>query len=255
MAAPLAEDPDHYVRSEVIRVAGGQDAPWKHHIVEGAQNAPIPRSPPRLSMFLSAMAKPALPNPNKPGPGYEREFERYLIRAALERHPQEFAAFLDSPAAQKITEDNLMLAVLALPPAEAAMRLGVSVEKNPRPLADEELAIMLQNPSAPGIWRAMEKMSATTRYGEQLAKAAARLRTRLNPEQVEPLLRPAVKTLIEAGNPEEVNEGLRLAGAFKTRELEPQVSALSPSRKSALKPNSLLCAPCANFNPAQPIFS
>jgi putative heme-binding domain-containing protein len=226
LVAPLAEDPNHYVRSEVIRVAGGQDSPWKHHIISGAEKRPDrPLSGAAMELLVS-MAKPALGDPSKPGPGYEREFERYLIRGALERHPKELAAFLDSSAGDKVPGDNRLFASLALPPAEAARRLGIAIEKAPRPVSDEELATMLQNPSSPEVRMAIDKMSLETPNAKALAKGAARLRTRLNAAEVEPLLRSSTKLLLASASEDDLNDALKLASGFKVRAVEPEVSGL-----------------------------
>jgi putative heme-binding domain-containing protein len=226
LVAPLAEDQNHYVRSEVIRVAGGQDAPWKHLIISGAEKRPDPPLSGRALELLVAMAKPPLPNPTKAGPGYDREFERSLIRAALERHPEELARFLDSPAAEKLPGENMQFASLALPPSDAARRLAKAFHQTPRIPSDEELAILLQNPALPGVSDAVVDLCGREAFANAIAKASTRIRTRLNSDQVEPLLRPAAAILLNAKNGEDLAEGLKLASGYKMCALEPQVTKI-----------------------------
>ena len=224
LVVPLAEDPDHYVRSEVIRVAGRQDSPWKHHIISGAEK----RSDRELSStainLLVRMAKPALANANRPGAGYEREFERYLIRAALERHPGELAAFLDSPAGEAQPLEHRLFSALALPPAEGATRIAAVLPRLVRVPTDEEFASLLQNVSAPGVSAALNRWAVEN--AAILAGAALRLSTRLDREAVNPVLETAARTLLRSGGT--IDEALHLTSVFKLRQLEPEVvSALT----------------------------
>ena len=66
------------------------------------------------------MAGPTAPSTHKPqktikvGGAYEREFQRYLVRMILERHPDAVAKFLDSKDAKSLPVENRLLATLAL---------------------------------------------------------------------------------------------------------------------------------------------
>src|SRR5947207_2604071 len=62
--------------------------------------------------------------PIKVRQAYDREFERYLVRAALEKHPQQLAAFLESGAAKSLPLENRLLAALALDPKVSASHVA-----------------------------------------------------------------------------------------------------------------------------------
>jgi putative membrane-bound dehydrogenase-like protein len=147
IARRVADDPDHFVRAEVIRVAAQQDAPWKHHIISGAEKRPDPRLNDDAVALLLRFAQPALPNANKPGPGYEREFERYLVRAALERHIPEVQAFLASDAANTLPAEKRRLACAVLPAAEAARALARIHRASGFAPSDEEWLVLQRHRS------------------------------------------------------------------------------------------------------------
>ncbi|HRQ51118.1 MAG TPA: HEAT repeat domain-containing protein, partial [Agriterribacter sp.] len=82
--------------------------------------------------ILVRASKPALEG-NAMGGAYERSFERFLARKALEQYPNELQAYLNSPAAEKMSGDHLLWAIQALPAGqkEAAFlklwpQLGIS---------------------------------------------------------------------------------------------------------------------------------
>src|SRR3546814_20104329 len=52
------------------------------------------------------------------GGAYERNFERYLARKALENYPKELLAFIRSPRAAQYDSSNLIWASQALPKEE-----------------------------------------------------------------------------------------------------------------------------------------
>ena len=67
--------------------------------------------------LLVKAAKPAAPD-NTLGGNYERNFERFLSRMALERYPSELMAFLRTPASNELPAENIMWALQALPEKE-----------------------------------------------------------------------------------------------------------------------------------------
>ena len=92
----LIEDSNPLIRSQVIRTLSEID-----HAV-----------PETIEILLKA-CKPELKQ-NQMGGSYERRFERFLARMALEKYPSELYSFLTSPAAEKIPVINKIWAVQAL---------------------------------------------------------------------------------------------------------------------------------------------
>lgn len=98
--APLLEDKNVMVRSQVIRTLGER---------RQADNGSI-------DLLVSA-CKPEIKGDQMGGP-YERKFERYLARKALEQYQSQLEAYLTSPAAKQQPITNLLWAIQALPSAK-----------------------------------------------------------------------------------------------------------------------------------------
>jgi putative membrane-bound dehydrogenase-like protein len=77
---------------------------------------------------------------------YERDFQRYLARAALEQHPALLAAFLDTPAAAGLPAEGLLFAALALPEQEGLRRFIKAFPAADRGPTDEEVVLLLKAP-------------------------------------------------------------------------------------------------------------
>src|SRR5665811_1167749 len=75
------------------------------------------QSNPESIQILVQASKPELEG-NKMGGAYERKFERYLARRALENYPAGLSNFLNSPAASEAPVSNRLWALLALPEPE-----------------------------------------------------------------------------------------------------------------------------------------
>jgi putative membrane-bound dehydrogenase-like protein len=67
--------------------------------------------------LLVRFCNPEIPG-NKMGGPYERKFERFLARKAIEQYLVEFQRYLNSPAADRVPAENLLWAVQALPVSE-----------------------------------------------------------------------------------------------------------------------------------------
>jgi putative membrane-bound dehydrogenase-like protein len=92
----LIEDQNPMVRSQVIRTLSE---------MKGTDSGTIG--------ILIQASKPELPG-NEMGGSYERKFERFLARKALEQYPDDLQAYLNSPAADQIPIENLLWAIQAL---------------------------------------------------------------------------------------------------------------------------------------------
>ncbi|MFD2202896.1 PVC-type heme-binding CxxCH protein [Shivajiella indica] len=92
----LIEDSNSLIRSQVIRTL-----------------SEIGSAVPQTIEILLLACKPELEG-NQMGGSYERRFERYLARKALESYPSELYSFLNSPAASNIPTSNKIWAIQAL---------------------------------------------------------------------------------------------------------------------------------------------
>ncbi|MEX2566200.1 MAG: c-type cytochrome, partial [Cyclobacteriaceae bacterium] len=92
----LIEDQNAMVRSQVTRTLSEMNGAY----------------PGAIEILLQA-AKPELPG-NEMGGSYERRFERFLARKALEQYREELQRFLNSPASDAIPVENLLWGIQAL---------------------------------------------------------------------------------------------------------------------------------------------
>ena len=163
---------------------------------------------------LLAFAKPSLSGPTiqssrgtKQIPvreAYDREFERFLVRMFLERHPDVVAKFLDSEAAAKLPLEARVLASLALEPKASASRVAKLLPKLDRAPNDEELLRLAQFPAEPGVGEALQALLTHEKSRAAVAEKLVAQRTKLDAKQIAPLLVETAKQMLaesDAGTP------------------------------------------------------
>ncbi len=164
-------------------------------------------STPALSQLL-AYAKPSLTN----GPSiqssrgakqipvreaYDREFERFLVRMFLERHPEIVAKFLDSEAAAKLPVEARVLASLALEPKASASRVAKLLPQLDRAPNDEELLRLAQFPAEAGVGEALQALLTQEKSRAAVVENLLSQRTKLDAKQVAPLLIDTAKHMLQ----------------------------------------------------------
>jgi putative membrane-bound dehydrogenase-like protein len=223
----VSNDPDPEVRAEVIRTAG-----------------PLIANEPRALALCLQMGRAPLAEPTaksthsgktiKVGEAYDREFERYLIRLFLEKHPNAVAEFLDSPAGQSLTLENRMLATLALEPKTSASRVAKLLPYMPRRPTEEELLRLAQFPDQPGVADALLPL---LRQQPATLETLLNIRTKFDTTKLgASIIEPTRKLLSQPGN----DLGLRLVSSFKLTELEDDVAQLLRTNK--INPPPLITA-------------
>lgn len=156
---------------------------------------------------------------------YDRDFERYLARWALELHPEEVAAFLDSPTSQKLPQENRVLATLSLPGPEAAQRLARLLPKLERPLHEEEMRVLLVEYGNPDVAIAVNSLLDKPETREQSLAQLLVLRTSINLRPALPVIKVAVEKLwTEAMTEQSQKLVFEAAGAFQLRELDAPIA-------------------------------
>lgn len=180
---------------------------------------------PNLISLLLQFAKPSLPNGptiassrgNKQIPvreAYDREFERFLVRMFLERHPDLVAKFLDSEAAAKLPVEARVLASLALEPKASASRVAKLLPQLDRAPNDEELLRLAQFPAEAGVREALQALLTNEKSRAAVAEKLLAQRTKLDAKQIAPLLTETAKGMLlgsDAGTPAR-NESAGTAG-------------------------------------------
>jgi putative membrane-bound dehydrogenase-like protein len=200
---------------------------------------------------LLAFAKPSLPGPtiqSSRGPrqipvreAYDREFERFLVRMFLERHPEVVAKFLDSEAAAKLPVEARVLASLALEPKASASRVAKLLPQLDRAPNDEELLRLAQFPAEPGVGEALQALLTNEKSRAAVAEKLVAQRTKLDAKQIAPLLVDTAKQMLagsDAGTPARTENAstagksaritlaLQLISGFQLNALEADLVAL-----------------------------
>lgn len=195
---------------------------------------------------LLGFAKPSLPGPlgqSSRSPkqipvreAYDREFERFLIRMFLERHPDIVAKFLDSEAAAKLPVEAQVLASLALEPKSSASRVAKLLPQLDRAPNDEELLRLAQFPTEAGVGAALKSLLNNKKSRSAVAEKLIAQRTKLDAKQIAPLLTETAREML-AGDASPL--ALQLIGGFQLTALEGDLVALLSQRPSVAILNTL----------------
>lgn len=194
---------------------------------------------------LLAFAKPSLTNgptiQSSRGPAqvpvreaYDREFERFLVRMFLERHPDLVAKFLDSEAAAKLPVEARVLASLALEPKSSASRVAKLLPQLDRAPNDEELLRLAQFPNEPGVGDALKALLSNEKSRASVAEKLLAQRTALDAKKIAPLLTEAAKAML--GTSPQL--ALQLIGGFQLASLEGELVALLERRRTVANQDS-----------------
>jgi putative heme-binding domain-containing protein len=156
---------------------------------------------------------------------YDRDFERYLVRWALELHPAAVAAFLASPAGRELPVENRLLATLALEPKAAAVGLVKLLPEIKRPLDVQEVRALAVQADVPEVAAALERLAVDPASRAATLRSLLSFRTSLTNPGIEPVVAKATGAILgEGAKGRDIAVGLELAGAYKLRSLEPQVA-------------------------------
>ncbi|WP_327489696.1 PVC-type heme-binding CxxCH protein [Telluribacter sp.] len=194
----LIEDPDPAVRAQVLRTlteAGGAD---------GAT----------IDLLVRA-SKPELLG-HAMGGSYERKFERYLARKALEQYPDQLQKYLEAPLAGDIPVVNILWAIQALP-AEAKEKAFLKFWPQARLNSLDEPTFV----SVAGMLGNKEIVKMVKPLLENPARAVAyttfavQNQSQVQSAELAELLEVPVRTLLKSTAPSEVKLALDAAGRFR----------------------------------------
>ncbi len=221
LATPLAADPHPTVRAAVgdalRRVAGAG---------------------PRVMAVAARLGAAPLGAEADVWVKYERDFERYLARWAMERNPAATREMLGSPAGAALPVENRMLATLALGGRESALGLARLAGNLSRPLSDEEIRILAGNFGEPAVRGVLAGALADAGSRSGVLRALLALRTSIDPTPLAADLAAAAGPLLAAPGAEDVVLGAEVAGAFRLRTLADPLQRLV-EREGGATPASL----------------
>jgi putative membrane-bound dehydrogenase-like protein len=236
LLASLAADPNPNLRHEAARIAAAQPRGEEEfiRIVAPLVNDPSPsvraavgdalRRVPKASPRVMALAAQLGREPLAAGSEmekYEREFDRYLARWAMEVNPQSTAALLASSGGKALPLENRLLATLALGGKDSAIGLAKLVPELRRPLGDEEVRALAAHFGEPAVSAALSTALANADSRTPVLRALLNLRTSLDTTKLTPALTAAAQTLLSSTKVPDVTLGAEVAAAFKLPATEP----------------------------------
>ncbi|MSU68312.1 MAG: DUF1080 domain-containing protein [Opitutaceae bacterium] len=242
---PLAADPAPTIRHEAARLAAAQPRPESEFLSIAtpllADPSPsvraalgdalrrVPRASARVMSLAAQLGAPSLPAvvaPANPWPRYEREFERYLARWAMELNPTATAALLASPEGRALPLENRILATLALGGKDAAIGLARLTPELTRPLGDEEVRALAAHFAEPAVRDALSQSLAAAATRAPVLRALLTLRTSLDTTPLTTALTAASSALLSSSDTADATLGAQVAGAFKLTATETALTAL-----------------------------
>lgn len=205
----LIEDKNPAVRSQVLRTLSELDS------VDSST----------IELLVQA-SKPELPG-NAMGGAYERKFERYLARKALEQYPNELQTYLNSSAAKEVPIENLLWALQALPDGQketAFLKFWPQANLNQ---IDQytfiSIAQMLDNPE---IYQAVKADFHDPDNAGTYTQLALQNQAQVQSTELSNLIRVPVSTLFRTGSEEEIDLALDAVGRFNIQNVREPIVAL-----------------------------
>ncbi|MCC7338263.1 MAG: DUF1080 domain-containing protein [Pirellulaceae bacterium] len=164
---------------------------------------------------------------------YDREFERFLARWAMQENASPVAAFLATDQGASMPLENRLLATLSLSDRDAAVGLARLMPELGRPLSDAEVRVLAAHMSEPSVKLLLTGLlgDAKTRVGTLRSLLA--LRTSADLQALMPSIASATQILLssatmsESTTPELLTLALEAAGAFKLKNLDQPIAAMA----------------------------
>jgi putative heme-binding domain-containing protein len=235
----LAADPRPRLRREAARLAAASSRPEAEFLAVVTPLAADPHPSVRAAVgdalrrvsgagirvmaVAAQLGRAPLPDA-APWPRYEREFERYLARWALEVNRAATRALLDSPEGRALPVEARALATLALGGKEAALGLARLASGLGRPLGDEEVRVLAAHFAEPAVAAVLG--SVLRDPGSRVSALRALLALRPGPDIAAVLgpLSEAASALLGGATASEVVLAAELAGGFRLTGLAGQVA-------------------------------
>lgn len=205
----LIEDQNAMVRSQVIRTLTEMN---------GADPATI-------EILLQA-SKPELPG-NEMGGSYERRFERFLTRMALEQYQEDLQKFLNSPAADEIPVENQLWGIQALDQEKKEFYFLTLWPKSGIDKLDESNFInisgMLKNKD---VYDLVKPVLQNPSYASEYINYALNNQSLVQSDLLSGLLEAPVEHLFKNGSEAEIDLALDAVGRFTLKNSQKDIVAL-----------------------------
>ena len=150
--------------------------------------------------LLVKASKPLLPGNKAMGGTYERQFERYLARMAMEQYRDELKSFLNTPAARELPKPNILWALQSLDENSFAALFPKFWSVDSTETMDAETFIslsgVLKNKKIQALLR---PMFSNPKNFKHLSELLVETQNRVNSTLYRDLFGPIVSHLIKAG--------------------------------------------------------
>jgi len=180
----LASDPHPSLRYQSIRIAGelsfpeadflaiAKGAPTDQRRIRAAlANALRYHKSPTPAMMALAARLGNAPLNTGGWDTYDRTFERYLARWAMETHRPVTQKMLESGAVKTLSSEQFLLAIQSLDPEVAASQLAKAIPRLGRPLSSGELALLGSQLNQPEVTAALSSILADPKQQVSLLKS------------------------------------------------------------------------------------
>jgi putative membrane-bound dehydrogenase-like protein len=157
---------------------------------------------------------------------YEREFERYLARWAMELNPGPTLTLLNSVEGRALPLENRILATLALGGKAAAIGVARLTRELRRPLDGEEVRALAAHFDEPAVSDALTAALGAPESRAAVLRALLELRTSLDPARLNDALSAATRLQLVSGSASDRLLGAEVAGAFKLVPVEPELVSI-----------------------------
>lgn len=233
----LKNDQDPEVRAELIRACGVilDNLPEEARALRDATFQLI------LTQAQAALDEPMGKStwngkPIKVGAAYEREFERYLVRLHLEKHPSTLYDFLTSKVGDRSEIEARLLAALALPEPISASLVADLLLKLDRAPNSEELLRLISAMDQPDVGIALKKTLENPATRDVVLRALLQVKDHIDAAKVTPLITEATKELLSQ-SPDQVSLAIQLTSSFRLKPLAPELTQLA--KQQAQDPKQL----------------
>jgi putative membrane-bound dehydrogenase-like protein len=230
----LASDPHPSLRYQSIRIAGElslpeadflaitKDAPTDHRRVRAAlANALRYHKHPTPAMLTHAARLGNAPLTTGGWDTYDRTFERYLARWAMETHRPVTQKMLESDAVKTLSSEQFLLAIQSLDPKNAAGQLAKAVPHLNRPLSSGELAILGSQLDQTEVVSALASMLGNPKKQVFLLQSFEKMDPKLASDpSLSKLVGSASLKIFPRTSPENQKLIIRLAAKFRLKQLE-----------------------------------
>lgn len=209
LVEPRLEDANPMLRSQVLRTL-----------------AEINQADQAVIDLLVRACKPDIPGQNTGGP-YERKFERFLARKALEQYVDELKNYLETDLGKSRPATHLQWAIQVLPAEDREARFAEIWSKiSSQPLDPETYMSIVGMLNNPAILKIVEPTFSDPAKGDTLLDLAINSANRVDSRRLAPALSATLDRLLNSTEETEIIKGLQGVHALKSRSHYDTVAAM-----------------------------